>query len=56
MQIAILTLEPKDVLTAFEDRPSVEKRALKFCISPIRGLSSATTTQVLNDDKFTCFA
>ena len=55
MQMAILTLDPKEVLTAFEDNPKAENKVLKFCMSPIRGLSSATTTHVRNDVKLTCF-
>lgn len=53
--MAILTLEPNDVLTALADRPRSEKRALKVCIRVIRGRSSAITTHVRNDDRFTCF-
>lgn len=56
IHIAILTRDPNDVLTAFADKPIDANNALNVCISDILGRSSAITTHVLSDDKFTCFA
>ena len=46
-QRAMLTLQPKDVLTARLDRPRGAKRAVNADVRMMRGRSSATTTHVL---------
>lgn len=50
-QIATLTLDPKVVLTAREDRPMSLKSLEKEWVRETRGRSSATTTQVRTQDR-----
>ena len=56
MQMAIFTLDPKEVLTTLGANPSEENIAVKFCINPIRGLSSAITTHVRSEVRETFFS
>lgn len=51
--MAVLTLHPNDVETALGLSPRAEKSLLKLEVREIRGLSSATTTQVLTQAKLT---
>ena len=48
--MAMLTLQPKDVLTALGDRPRLENSLEKELVSATRGRSSATTTQYRTAD------
>ncbi len=50
-QIARLTLQPKEVLTARGWSPRSLKSLEKDCVRAVLGRSSATTTQVLTRDK-----
>lgn len=50
--MAKLTLEPKAVLTARDDRPRSLKSLEKDWLRARRGLSSATTTQLRTHDRF----
>lgn len=51
-QMARLTLEPKAVLTARDDRPRSLKSLEKDCVRERRGRSSAITTQLRTQDRF----
>lgn len=51
-QMARLTLEPKAVLTARGDRPRSLKSLEKDCVRERRGRSSAITTQLRTQDRF----
>lgn len=51
-QMARLTLEPKAVLTARGDRPRSLKSLEKDCVRETRGRSSAITTQLRTQDRF----
>ncbi len=48
-----LTLQPKEVDTAWLERPRVEKRAVKELRREVRGRSSLTTTQVRREERST---
>ena len=48
--MAMLTRQPKDVLTALGDRPRLENSLEKELVSATRGRSSATTTQYRTAD------
>lgn len=54
--MAVLTRQPKDVDTARGLKPRAEKSLLKLVVRAIRGLSSATTTQVRTHAKLTPLA